>query len=182
MRVTQIHPVKSFPKSRTAGLTFREEAQADREFVDGLYASTRFSELAALAWGEAEKLVFLKQQSEAQRSHYRQHYPDAMWWLICTDTGPIGRLYIEEWPSELRIIDIALLPDFREKGLGSAILRDIMELAAKRAKAVGIHVEKNNPAMGLYRKLGFSKTEDKGVYDLLHWRDVKPEPQANTAS
>jgi len=182
VRATPIDPAKSFPRSQAAELTFRYEKRADREFVDKLYASTRFSELAGLAWGEAQKLTFLKQQSDAQHRHYREHYPDAVWWIICAGTEPVGRLYLEEWSSELRIIDIALLPDSRGNGLGSAILQDIIELAATKSKAVGIHVEKNNPAMKLYQRLGFSKTEDKGVYDLLHWHGAAPDVQANTAS
>jgi ribosomal protein S18 acetylase RimI-like enzyme len=44
-----------------------------------------------------------------------------------------------------------------------------MDEAAAAGKAVTIHVEKNNPAMRLYRRLGFRTEEDKGVYDLMRW-------------
>ena len=77
------------------------------------------------------------------------------------------------------MIDIALLPEARGQGMGHAILSDTIELALSKGRAVGIHVEKNNPAISLYRRLGFTKTEDKGVYDLMHWRaqrsDKDPE-------
>ena len=81
----------------------------------------------------------------------------------------IGRLYIERWPSQHCIIDIAFLPEHRGKGLGAALLRDLMDEAAAAGKAVSIHVEKFNPAMQLYRRLGFTTVEDKGVYDLMRW-------------
>ncbi len=81
----------------------------------------------------------------------------------------IGRLYIERWPSQHRIIDIAFLPEHRGKGFGEALLRDLMDEAAAAGKAVSIHVEKFNPAMRLYRRLGFGTEEDKGVYDLMRW-------------
>jgi ribosomal protein S18 acetylase RimI-like enzyme len=62
-----------------------------------------------------------------------------------------------------------LLPEYRGKGLGAALLRDLMDEAAAAGKAVSIHVEKFNPAMRLYRRLGFATAEDKGVYDLMRW-------------
>ena len=81
----------------------------------------------------------------------------------------VGRLYIERWPTQHRLIDITFLPEHRGQGFGEALLRDLMEEAAAVNKAVSIHVEKFNPAMGLYRRLGFTCVEDKGVYDLMHW-------------
>jgi ribosomal protein S18 acetylase RimI-like enzyme len=91
---------------------------------------------------------------------------------IGTEQAPgedIGRLYIERWPTQHRIIDIAFLPEHRGKGLGEALLRDLLDEAAAAAKDVSIHVEKLNPAMRLYRRLGFVTEEDKGVYDLMRW-------------
>ena len=81
----------------------------------------------------------------------------------------IGRLYIERWPSQHRIIDIAFLPEHRGRGYGEPLLRDLMDEAAAAGKDVSIHVEKHNPAMRLYRRLGFATCEDKGVYDLMRW-------------
>jgi ribosomal protein S18 acetylase RimI-like enzyme len=81
----------------------------------------------------------------------------------------VGRLYVEEWPSQFRIIDIALLPEARGKGFGAALIADLFAGARAVGKRVSIHVEKNNPAMRLYHRLGFAEAEDKGVYDLLEW-------------
>jgi L-amino acid N-acyltransferase YncA len=57
----------------------------------------------------------------------------------------------------------------RGRGFGTALFRDLMDEAAAVGKAVSIHVEKFNPAMRFYRRLGFTSVEDKGVYDLMHW-------------
>jgi ribosomal protein S18 acetylase RimI-like enzyme len=81
----------------------------------------------------------------------------------------IGRLYIDRWPTQHGIIDIAFLPEHRGHGLGSALLRDLMDEAATAGKGITIHVEKYNPAMRLYRRLGFKTVEDQGVYDLMRW-------------
>lgn len=149
------------------GLSYRPTTDEDLPFLFEVYVSTRAEELAQTGWPVEAQLEFLRQQFEAQHHHYTAHYPDAEWLVIERDGERLGRLYLEEWSNQFRIIDIALLPAARGQGYGGAILADILALAKSRGKRVSIHVEKNNPAMGLYRRLGFATAEDKGVYDLM---------------
>jgi ribosomal protein S18 acetylase RimI-like enzyme len=153
--------------------------EADLPFLGRLYASTRWDELAPAAWSDAEKSTFLDMQFHAQHAHYQQHYPAADWLVILRDGEPIGRLYIVRWQREHRLIDIAFMPEHRGQGFGTALMRDLMDEAAAAGKPLSIHVEKFNPAMRLYRRLGFVTAEDKGVYDLMRWT---PPTQVNTAS
>jgi ribosomal protein S18 acetylase RimI-like enzyme len=152
------------------GLTFRPIVEADLPFLARLYASTRTEELAVTPWSDEQKAAFLDMQFRAQHSHYQQHYPEADWLMTMREGEDVGRLYVDRWPSEHCIIDIAFLPEHRGKGLGAALTRDLMDEAAAAGKAVSIHVEKFNPAMRLYRRLGFMTEEDKGVYDLMRWK------------
>jgi ribosomal protein S18 acetylase RimI-like enzyme len=156
-------------RAARAGCTFRRIAQADLPFLARVYASTRAGELAATPWTAQEKSAFLDAQFAAQHAHYQKYYPDADWLVVAHRAEDVGRLYLERWPTQHRIIDIALLPEHRGKGLGEALLRDLQDEAAAAGKAVSIHVEKFNPAMRLYRRLGFRTEEDKGVYDLMRW-------------
>lgn len=158
------------PRAAALGMTFRPMTDEDLPFLAALYASTRQDELSPLPWSAEQKAGFLKMQFEAQHSHYREHYPDALWLVVEQAEAPVGRLYLEYWPTEHRIIDIALMPETRGRGMGAALLRDLMDGAAEAGKSVGIHVEKANPAMRLYRRLGFERVEDKGVYDLMRWQ------------
>jgi ribosomal protein S18 acetylase RimI-like enzyme len=151
-------------------VAFRPIQPEDQEFLCRLYASTRREELAPVPWSEEEKAAFLRMQFEAQHRHYQEHYPGARFDLVLADGEPIGRLYVEEWPSQIRLIDIALLPEQRNRGLGSRLLRDLMAEAERAGKPLTIHVEKFNPALRLYRRLGFRSIEDKGVYELMEWR------------
>lgn len=150
-----------------------EETPGDREFMARLYASTRLGELAPVPWSDDEKTAFLRAQFEAQDRHYREHYADTDRRLIRLDGAAAGRLYLQRREDELRIVDIALLPEYRGRGVGGALLEQVFDEAAMAGKPVRIHVEKNNPAYGLYRRLGFRKLEDKGVYDLLEWRSAQ---------
>ena len=150
-----------------AGLSFRPATDADLPFLSRLYASTRAEELAVTSWTDEQKAAFLDMQFQAQHAHYRKHYPEADWLVVERAGQDIGRLYIERWPSQHRIIDIAFLPEHRRKGYGSALLRDLIDEAWFAGKSASIHVEKNNPARLLYVELGFAVVDDKGVYDLM---------------
>ncbi|HET9638612.1 MAG TPA: GNAT family N-acetyltransferase [Allosphingosinicella sp.] len=161
------------PPLRTAaklGVSCRESTDDDLGFVALVYVSTRIEEVAVTGWPVEVQHQFLAQQADAQHHHYRAHYPNAEWLVIERAGKPIGRLYIEEWPTQFRLIDIALLPEGRGDGVGSAILADLQEAAAAAGKRLSIHVERNNPAMSLYLRLGFTKIDEHGIYDLMEWR------------
>lgn len=142
-------------------------AERDFDFVESLYLSTRDEELALSDWPEVQKHSFLIQQHRAQHHHYQTYYPEAERLIVERGGEAIGRLFVDPWTHELRIVDISLIPAARGKGIGEAVLRDVIEWAAAAGKGVSIHVEKFNPARRLYARLGFTVTEDKGVYDLM---------------
>ena len=132
-----------------------------------MYASTRAEELAVVPWDDAQKDAFLRSQFAAQDAWWRENYADASFDVVVVDGEPAGRLYVHRGPSEIRIVDIALLPEHRGKGIGTALLSDLLSEADAAGKSVTIHVERLNPALRLYERLGFSVAEDKGVYLFL---------------
>ncbi|MCA9972189.1 MAG: GNAT family N-acetyltransferase [Anaerolineales bacterium] len=141
----------------------------DAPFLYQVYASTRSAEMARVPWSNAEKEAFLRFQFQAQHAFYTENFCDATFNLILLDGKRIGRLYTERRPDEIRIIDIALLPAYRGRGIGRALLEDVLRQGETAVLPVRIHVEKNNPALRLYRRLGFSDIADKDVYLLLEW-------------
>lgn len=147
------------------GYNLRREGDADLPFLFALYASTRADELAqAQDWSEEQKHVFLTQQFNAQHHHYRQHFPDCSFDVIEHHAEPIGRLYLDRRATRLHIVDIALMPGQRGRGIGTAMLIGLIDTAAQSGLGVGIFVEKFNPALKLYRRLGFVDVSDTGVY------------------
>jgi ribosomal protein S18 acetylase RimI-like enzyme len=140
---------------------------ADREFLLRLYASMREDELWQVDWPPEQKSAFLEQQFTAQDIHYRERYPGATLDVVEIGGEAAGRLYVARWEREIRVMDIALLPEFRGRGIGTRLLRRIMEEGEGTGCAVSIHVERMNPALSLYGRLGFRLREDKGVYLLL---------------
>ena len=139
----------------------------DRDFLRRVYASTREEELRLVDWTDEQKAAFVEQQFEAQDAYYREHYFPATFDVIDVEGEPVGRLYVARWEDEIRIIDIALLAEHRGRGTGTALLRELLDEAGRAGKRLSIHVEKNNPALRLYERLGFMPIEDRGVYLLL---------------
>ena len=151
-------------------VTLRAATQADEHVLRDIYASTRADELAQLDWTLEQKAWFVGMQFDAQHRHYVEHYPDAAFLVIERDGVPVGRLYLHEQPTEVRIMDIALLPEARGLGIGTTLLRQVIADAAARGQAVSIHVEDRNPARQLYERLGFTPVEIRGVYTLMEIR------------
>jgi ribosomal protein S18 acetylase RimI-like enzyme len=145
----------------------RPVEDADRAFLLELYASTREEELAQVEWDERSKRAFLEHQFAAQHAHYSGNYPGATLDLIEVDGVAAGRLYVHRGASDIRIMDIALAPAFRGRGIGTALLRQLMAEADESGRKLSIHVEMNNPARSLYGRLGFRDAGEHGIYVLM---------------
>jgi ribosomal protein S18 acetylase RimI-like enzyme len=136
-------------------------------FVYALYAQVRAAELAPVPWTQGAKDAFLAEQAALQQRHYVANYPGADLLVIEDGSGPIGRVYLYRGPAEIRIMDIALLPDWRNRGIGTRLINEICDEAQATGCRVTLHVEPDNPAQRLYRRLGFRLIEHRGVYDFL---------------
>lgn len=157
------------------GLVYRPMREADIAFLAELYASTRRDELAPVPWSDERKEDFLRSQFEAQHRHYQEHFPDCAFLVIVRCSGedgggePVGRLYVDRRDDEIRLVDIALLPGHRGRGLGTAILGRVLAEGRQRGLPVRIHVEHSNRARRLYERLGFHLLDTNGVYALMEW-------------
>lgn len=151
------------------GVSVRPITPSDSDFLYRLYASTREDELAPTGWSVDQKHAFLSMQFHAQHRFYQEQFAQALFLVIQLDGQAIGRIYLDQRADELRIIDIALLPEHRNAGIGSAFLAAVLAAGKRFALPVRIHVEHFNPALRLYTRLGFRKIGDNGVYFLMEW-------------
>ncbi len=149
-------------------ITVRPEQAQDEAFLFELYASTRQAELDAWAWPAAMRQSFLAMQFKASQSS-RASYPDAEYQIIRLDDTNIGRMIVHRTQDALHVVDIALLPQYRNSGVGSALLRRILGEAAAAQKPVRLQVLKGNRAASLYRRLGFVVTGESGLHLEMEW-------------
>lgn len=154
-------------------ISLRDIQENDLSVLCEIYGSTRTEELErGTNWNEEQKRFFIEQQFFAQHEYYQKNYTGAKFYVIEKENIVIGRLYIDFFFEQkgIRIVDITLLPNWRQKNIGSSILAAIIKEAGGKNRNVTIHVESFNPAMNLYKKLGFTKiSETNGVYHLMEW-------------
>ncbi|PWK50750.1 GNAT family N-acetyltransferase [Pleionea mediterranea] len=157
-------------KNWTQKVSLRKFSTDDIPFMRSLYASTRESELAMTNFTSEEKKQFITQQFNAQLSHYTQYYCSDAFYIIEYQGKSVGRLFVDYWKNEIRVVDIALMPDYRNLELGSYYFTQLFEEARQSNRTVTIHVEHNNPAKQLYERLGFKlKTQTNDIYLLMEW-------------
>ncbi len=145
-------------------ITLRPIAEDDAEFLYRVYASTRRDEMALTGWSEGQVEAFLRMQFRLQHIQYTQNYPGASFSIVSIDGEPVGRLYVHRTKDGIRVIDIALLPEFRGRGAGGGIMRDLVREADARGLAMSLHVEVNNTIRDFYKVLGFREKEFRGIY------------------
>ena len=150
-------------------LSLRAQSAIDQDFLLQLYASTRQAELSSLAWPQAQLDAFLQQQFQAQNTQYLASYPDALFQIIEYEGEAIGRLYVAHLQEEVRLIDIALLPEYQNLGMGEHLIKGVLDDARTASIPERIHVEQLNPAQRLYKRLGFQIREQRGVHLFMEY-------------
>jgi ribosomal protein S18 acetylase RimI-like enzyme len=147
----------------------RPESEADLPFLFDLYASTRTRELSRMDWSEKQKAQFVASQFQAQWVDYHGRYPDARFEVVELDGERVGRLIVHQREDELRLIDIAVAPAYRDRGIGTHLIGEVLDEARDLGLAVRFHVEESNPARRLYDRLGFVEIAQNGPHRLLQW-------------
>jgi len=156
--------------SEMSAIALREATPGDDEFLVRLYGSVRQEELALTGWDAAQCDAFIRMQFAAQQLHYQTHYPTGVHQIILLDTEAVGRIYWANLKDELHFIDITVLPEYRNRGIGTPLLKRLLAQAASEDKPARIYVESFNPSLRLFERLGFTCAKAEGYLLLLEWR------------
>lgn len=161
----------SFQLADGGTVELRPVSQSDDPFLLSVYASTREDELSQVEWAEGQREMFLRWQFDLQRREYDTRFPDADYRVIVVDHQPAGRIWVGADDEQIRLLDIALLPEFQNRGVGTALLQKLKSEAQSAGKALRHMVfVLNNNADRFYERLGFKKIEDFGAYKHMEWR------------
>lgn len=162
---------ETFKLSDGGTVELRPVTPSDDQFLLAIYESTRRDELAQVEWAEGQKEQFLRWQFDLQRAEYSSRFPNADYRVIIVDQQPAGRIWVGTDDEQIRLLDIALLPEFQNRGVGTALLQRLMDQAAKAGKALRHMVfVLNNDAERFYLRLGFKRIEDFGAYKHMEWK------------
>lgn len=157
------------PKGGTVEL--RPVTPADDEFLISVYAATRADEMAQVPWSDEQKMEFLRWQFGLQRNEYETTYPNQQYSVIFVDDQPAGRIWISRSDDQMRLLDIALLEEFQNRGVGTLLLRRLIDEAIRDNKLLRHMVfVLNADAKRFYERLGFVVIEEVGAYHHMEWR------------
>ena len=151
-------------------LSIRPVTAGDEEFLFTVYAGSRGDDLRELGWDEGRINEFLRMQYEAQQRFLDSEYQHADDQVVIVDGERAGRLLVEKRDHEIRGIEIALLPEFRDRGVGSWLISQLQSEAARVRKPIRIQVIRFNRAIGLLKRLGFVRTSETGTHYQMEWQ------------
>ena len=158
---------------RAEHIKLRSVEPADDDFILSVYASTRAEELQRVPWSAEQKEAFVRMQFVSQKEHYAAAFPQARHAVICLEEMAVGRIYLDHSDDRFHILDVTVLPQYRNQGIGSVLLGRILEEAGQSGKAVTIYVETFSPSIRLFERLGFQKAQEQGFQFLMKWQ-AKP--------
>jgi ribosomal protein S18 acetylase RimI-like enzyme len=147
-------------------VSLRAAAAADRDFLFRVYATTR-DDLAVVPWPPDTKEAFLRQQFELRARDYATRFVDARHVIVERDGAPIGQLLVYRGRDEVRMLDVALLPEHRGAGVGTSLVKDLVAEARTQKLPLRLHVLVDSPARRLYERLGFHPVGEAGIYQQM---------------
>jgi ribosomal protein S18 acetylase RimI-like enzyme len=150
-------------------ITLRQATADDQAFLLSVYAGTR-EDLNLANFDEDQKQALIETQFRLRRKQYEAAYPRACSSIILKDNAAVGSMIVNRSEHDIVLVDIALLPEHRNRGIGTYLLRTLLREAASAGKHVHLHVLVTSPAVRFYERLGFSKTGDAGVYQFMEWQ------------
>ena len=156
--------------SSCTAVTLRRAAPDDEAFLYELYCSTRAEEIGAFGWDRAQQDAFLQLQFRGLQRHYQVQQLEVDSRIILQDGRPIGQLIVMRSDREIRLADIALLPEYRGSGIGSGLIGDLFVEARESRRPVTLHVEKSSRAVALYERLGFQRVDETGFHYKMEWQ------------
>jgi ribosomal protein S18 acetylase RimI-like enzyme len=137
----------------------------DEPFLLEVYKGVRGAELAALGWNAAQQELFLKMQLKARDQSYPMYYPGLDDRIILFKDKVAGRLIVSRTDDEIRLVDISLLPDYRNARIGTSVITDLLREADRTHRLVRLQVERTNDgARRLYERLGFTVTGENQTH------------------
>src|SRR5271170_700343 len=159
-------------------ITLRASTPEDTAFLLHLYCDTRRQEVAAWGWPPEQQEWFLRMQFDAQRRSYLAAFPEAVDQIVCLEGVAVGRMLVAEEPAATRLVDIALLEERRNMGIGSGLVLELLRQCESQKRPVRLQVLQGNRAIRLYQRLGFVQTGVDLMYIQMEWLPSQPSEGA----
>ena len=154
-------------------IALRPAVLADEEFLFELFTINRSDELKSLDWGPERIEEFLTQQYAAQRRFLQADYPQANQLMILRGSDRLGAIVVERSEQEIRLVDLVLLPEYRNAGVGTLLIKELLAETAGVGVIFRVQIMRTNPAVALFERLGLVKTGETGSHYQMEWRGAQ---------
>lgn len=150
-------------------ISLRPATSEDEGFLLEVYKSSRGDDLRELGWTEDRISEFLDMQYEAQQRFFASEYRRAVDQIVLWEGEPVGRLIVEPRDHEIRCVDVALVPERRNVGIGSLLIRKLQDEAKSQKRPLRLQVIRFNRAVNLFERMGFVRTSETGTHFQMEW-------------
>ena len=150
-------------------ITLRPATEDDRDFLLALYKSSRGDDLRGLSWEEERINEFLEMQYEAHQTFLTADHPNIQDQIVLVDGTSVGHLAVEQRSEEIRLVDVSLVPEHRQRGTGTLLIQELQTQAAAAQRPLRLQVIRFNRAVTLFERLGFRRTSETGTHFQMEW-------------
>ena len=147
-----------------------------------LFAVDKLAEFAAIGVPQLQAEELVQMQWRGRTLTYANQYPGAEDWTISLEDGtPVGRYLLQKTSQSVRMVDFAILPEWRGRGIGTQVLQRLIQNTATNGSIFSLRVEKNNRALYLYKRLGLNIISSDEISFEMEWKPdrIVPTPNAN---
>ena len=155
-------------------LTLRPARTDDEEFLNRLFYSVYLEKLQLVALSAEEKKTLVELMYQSFTRHYNSVAPASDDRLVLLDNESIGRMILLHLREEIRLADLAILPQYRCRGIGSALIGQLQTESTMSKRPIRLQVARFDRALRLYQRLGFYKIDVAGPYLHLEWSSKRP--------
>jgi ribosomal protein S18 acetylase RimI-like enzyme len=146
----------------------RIETPEDEPFIRQLMFETLTDQLEASSWPDAVREPILDAQYRVRRQGFRKSAEDRPGTILLVNGEPVGWYVAADLDYEIRLVNLVVLSKHRGKGIGSAVLRELVTGSNHAHKTLTLSVAMNNQrAFDLYVRMGFRQTGDDGVHYFM---------------
>ncbi|HEX3143325.1 MAG TPA: GNAT family N-acetyltransferase [Pyrinomonadaceae bacterium] len=150
-------------------ITLRPATEDDRDFLRGLYKSSRGDDLRGLGWDEPRIDEFLEMQYDAHQNFLITDHPNLQDQIVLSYGEPVGHLAVDQRSDEIRLVDVALLPEHRQRGTGTLLIQELQTQAAAAQRPLRLQIIRFNRAVELFEQLGFRRIGETGSHFQMEW-------------
>jgi ribosomal protein S18 acetylase RimI-like enzyme len=166
-------------RASSAGISLHTASAGDTEFLMSVYASTRQEEMASWGWDPKQQASFIRMQFDVRHRGYLAAYPTAETSLISVGDIPVGSIIIFRGTGEIRLLDIALLPESRGRGIGAELIRMLISEATRSGSPLRLSVRRGNRAAHLYERLGLVARGGDEMYSEMECAPSESQARGN---